>query len=67
MRVEKSEIKKNVAHTKKDLADRWSLEITGCSNICIATDDESQRAAKRSLSRALYPDEKDYIQDGDSR
>lgn len=41
--------------------DRWSPEITGCSNICIATDDESPRAANYSSSRVLYLDGRDII------
>lgn len=35
-------------------ADRWSLEITGWSNICIATDDESRRAAVISPTEEGY-------------
>lgn len=46
------EIKRRDSH-KKEVADRWSLEITGCSNICIAADDESRCAAKCSSFRAF--------------
>lgn len=41
---EEAEIKRREVACEKG-AGRWSLEITGWSNICIAADDESPRAA----------------------
>lgn len=55
---EEGEKKRQGLRKKRKVADRWSLEITGCSNICIAADDESRRAAKRSSSRAYIPAER---------